>query len=124
MAGCSNAAWKFANRFAANAPLQAELPHQPLHRASRNFEPFPLHLPPNLADAKDREVLGKDPHDLGLEGFIALGTDRQPRGITPLGNMLMTGGWGDWQDPVDRLAATIPTITVDKSDYRFSGRSA
>lgn len=63
-----------ADRFAANDTLQAEVPHQPLHRTSRNIEPFPLHLPPNLADTIDREVLGKDSHDLGLEGFIALGT--------------------------------------------------
>ena len=29
-------------------------------------------------DAIDREVLGKDPHDLGLRGLIALGTGRRP----------------------------------------------
>ena len=92
-----------ADRFAANDILRAEVSHQPLHRSSRNIEPFPLHLPPNLADAIDREVLGKDPNDLGLEGFIALGTGRQQRGITALSDMLMIGGWGDWQDPADRL---------------------
>ncbi len=67
-----------AHRFAANDTLQAKLPHQSLHRASRNIEPFPLHLSPDLADAIDREVLGKDPHDLRLERFIALCTGRQP----------------------------------------------
>ena len=113
-----------ADRFAANDTLQAEVPHQPLHRTSRNIEPFPLHLPPNLADPIDREVLGKDPHDLRLEGFIALGTSRQPRGITPLGNMLMISGWGDWQDPADRLDPVMPTMFVDKGDHRFSGRSS
>lgn len=91
------------NGLASNDTLEAELPYQPLHRESRNIEPFPLHLSPNLPDAIDREVLGKDPHDLGLEGLIALGTGRQPRGIPALGKMLMTGGWGDWQDPADRL---------------------
>lgn len=78
-----------ADRFAANDTLQAEVSHQPLHRASRKIESFALHLPPDLADAIDREVLGKDPHDLRLEGFIALGTSRQPRGITALSDMLM-----------------------------------
>src|SRR5690606_27524015 len=84
-----------AHWLASNATLQAEFPHQSLHRASRNIEPFPLHLSPNLPDAIDREVLGKDPHDLRLEGFIALGTARQPRGIPALDDMLMIGGWGD-----------------------------
>ena len=72
----------------------------------------------------DREALGKDPHDLRLEGFIALGTGRQPRGIPSLGNMLMIGGWGDWQDPADRLDPIMPTMLVDKGDHRFSGLSS
>src|SRR5690606_8604444 len=113
-----------ANRFAANDTLQAELPHQPLHRASRNIEPFPLHLSPSLPDAIDREVLGKDPHDLRLEGFVALGTCRQPRGIPALGNTLMISGWGDWQDAADRLDPIMPTLLVDKGDHRFSGPSS
>jgi hypothetical protein len=85
---------------------------------------FPLYLSPNLAHAIDREVLGKDPHDLRLEGFIALGTARQPRGITALGDMLMIGGWGDWQDPADRLDPVMPAMFVDKGDHRFSRRSS
>src|SRR5690606_19469974 len=75
-------------------------------------------------DAIDREVLGKDPHDLRLEGFVALGTCRQPRGIPALGNTLMIGGWGDWQDAADRLDPIMPTMLVDKGDHRFSGRSS
>lgn len=80
-----------ANRLATNDTLQAQLPHQPLHRISSNIEPFALHLPPDLPDAIDLEVLGKNPHDLGLEDFIALDASRQPRGTTALGDMLMTG---------------------------------
>src|SRR5690606_4043277 len=63
---------------------------------------------PRYTDAIDREVLGKDPHDLRLEGFVALGTCRQPRGIPALGNTLMIGGWGDWQDAADRLDPIMP----------------
>src|SRR5690606_12065592 len=100
----------------SNDTPQAELPHQSLHRASRNIEPFPLHLSPNLADAIDRKVLGKDPHDLGLEGFIALGTRLQPRGIPASGDMLMIGGWGDWQHPADRLDPVMPTMFIDKGN--------
>jgi len=61
-----------ANRLPSNKTLQAELPHQPLHCTPRNIESFALHLPPDLPDAIDREVLGKDPHDLRPERFIAL----------------------------------------------------
>jgi len=63
-----------AHRFAASDTLQAALPHQRLRRASRNIEPFPLRLAPNLADPIDREILGKGPYGLVLEVFIVLGS--------------------------------------------------
>jgi hypothetical protein len=103
-----HAANRGANWLPLNDTLQAELPHQSLHRASRNIEPFPLHPSPNLPDAVDREILGKDPHAPGLERFIALGMYRQPRAIPALDNMFMISGWGDWQGSADRLDPYCP----------------
>ena len=113
-----------ANGLPSNDTLQAGLPHQSLHRASRNIEPCPLHLSPNLAHALDPKVLGKDPHDFRLVRLIALGTGRQLRAIPALSDMLMIGRWGDWQDSADRLDPVMPTMFVDKGDHRFSGRSS
>jgi hypothetical protein len=63
-----------AHRLAPDHSSQAEIAHQPFHRASGYVEALALHLPPHFANAVDAEVLGKDPHDLGLESFIASGT--------------------------------------------------
>ena len=46
-----------ADRLAADHPLQAHLPHQPLNSAASDIEAFPLQLPPHLAHAVDTEVL-------------------------------------------------------------------
>lgn len=54
--------------------LQAQLPHQPLDRASGHSEALVAHLPPDLAHAIDAEALGKDAHDLKLQIQIPLGS--------------------------------------------------
>lgn len=111
-----------AHRLAPDYALEAEIAHQPLDRASGNFEPFASHLPPHLANTIDAEILGEDPHDLRLQRLVSSRTDGQPRRVAAFGIVVMIGGWGDRQNPADRLDSILPTMLVDESDHRLNGR--
>jgi hypothetical protein len=45
--------------------------------AAGNVVPFALHLPPDLADAVNREVLGEHAGNLGLERQVTPGPRRK-----------------------------------------------
>ena len=81
---CRLIADRGAHRLATDYPLQTHIAHQPLDGASGNAKPFARHLSPDLADAIDREVLGKDTRDFGLERNIALCPRRQAQWISSL----------------------------------------
>jgi hypothetical protein len=78
--------------------LQAQLAHQPLHRAAGHRDPLAVQLPPHLAGTIDAEVLGVDPGDLGLEFAVAQRSRRRGSACR-----LVVGGRGDRQHPADRL---------------------
>jgi hypothetical protein len=59
-----------------------------------DVEPFARQLPPHLADAINREVLGKHPSNLRLECHIALRPHLQSCWIPLPCDMLVIGGWG------------------------------
>jgi hypothetical protein len=80
-----------AHRHATDDALQTHPAHQPLHRATGDFEAFTHHLPPDLPHAVNLEVLGEDTRDLGLQGEILPGPRRQLPGIGALGDMRMIG---------------------------------
>lgn len=61
-----------AHRLAPGHPCQAHIAHQSLNGAAGNAEPFTLHLPPDLANAVNREVLGKYARDFWLQRNITL----------------------------------------------------
>jgi hypothetical protein len=48
-----------------------KLTHQPLHGAAGHGDAFPVELAPDLAGARDAEVLAMNPSDLGLQLGIA-----------------------------------------------------
>ena len=113
-----------AHRLPADSALEAHLPHQPLHGAACDGEPFPPQLPPDLAHAVDGEVLRKDAGDLGLQLQVAPGPCRQLGGIAPLGYVLAIGRRGDRQYLADRLDPVDLPVIVDESDHRLNGRSS
>ena len=113
-----------ADRLAADHPLKAHAPHQPLHGASGNIDALALQLPPDLADAVDPEVLLEHAPDLDLESLIALGPSGQPGGINALGDIIVVGRRSDRQHLADRLDPMRPTIIVDERDHGFTRRSS
>src|SRR5690606_38586317 len=113
-----------AHRFAPDYPLQAQIAHQARDTAPGNVKAFPLHLPPHLAYAVNAEVLGKDPHDLRLEGLITLASGRSPGRIAALGNVFVVAGWGDRQNPADRLDPISIPVLINEGDHRLNGRSS
>ena len=112
------------HRLAPDDALEAHLPHQPLHRATGDIEPFALHLAPDLPHAIDLEVLGEYPRDIGLQLQIPAGPGGQPRGVVPLANMLVVAGRGDRQNPADRLDPVSLPMLVDERDHLLNGRSS
>ena len=77
--------------------------HQPFDGATGDHEALPHHLPPYLAHAVDREVLGEHAGYLGFDRQILPRPRRQPRWILSLRDVFVVGGWGDRQDTADRL---------------------
>lgn len=55
-----------ADRLAPDHPCQAHLTHPPGDRTAGVGHALPHHLPPDLAHAVDREVLGEHARDLRL----------------------------------------------------------
>lgn len=113
-----------AHRLAADHALKAQVPHQPLDRATGDGEPLTPHLPPDLAHAVNTEVLGEDAQHLGPERFVTLEPGRTPGRIAAPGEMLMVGRRGDRQDPADRLDPVGLSVIVDEGDHRLNGRSS
>ena len=72
-AGCRPVADRRPDRLAADHALQADDPHQPLHRAAGNSASFPLQLPPDLARTVDLEILREHAPDIRLERLIPPG---------------------------------------------------
>ena len=122
-ARCRLVADRGTHRLATDYPRQAHIPHQPLDGTSGYGEPFPRHLPPNLAHAVNGEVLGEHARDLRLERQVTSCSRRQAQWIQSLCDMLVIGGWGDRQDIADRLDPMKLTVIIDKRDHRLNGRS-
>jgi hypothetical protein len=87
-------------------------------------ESYQLHLPPSLEDPIDREDPGKDPHDLRLAGFIALGIGVTAGRSHVAGPHVHDRCRGDRQDFSDRLDPIVPAMLIDKGDHRFNWRSS
>ncbi|GAB5378315.1 MAG: hypothetical protein AcusKO_47770 [Acuticoccus sp.] len=66
-----------ADRPAADHALQTHALHQPQGGAAGNVEPLPHQLSPDLARSIDREVLGEDALDLGLQLLVPLCSCRE-----------------------------------------------
>jgi hypothetical protein len=96
-ARCCLVADRGAHWLAPDHSRQAHLAHQPRDRTAGDGHALPHHLPPDLAHAVDREVLGEHARDLGLEGRILPCPRRQARRILSLRGALVAGGWGDRQ---------------------------
>ena len=109
---------------ATDHPLEAHLAHQPLHGATRDSEPFPQQLTPDLAHAVDGEVVREDAGDLGLQLQVALGSSRQLAGIAPLRHVLAIGRRGDRQHLADRLDPVGLAVIIDEGDHRLNRRSS
>jgi hypothetical protein len=83
-----------------------------------------VHLTPDLPHTLDIEILLKDPFDLGLEFSIALSTVRQAGRIGPLGHVVIESGWGNRQNPANRLDPMIIVVIFDELDHFLNGRSS
>ena len=92
------------HRLSPDHPPQTQIAHQARNSTTGDSETLTVHLPPNLPHAVHAEILGKDAHNLGLEILIASGTIRQALRVMPLCDTLVVGGWGNWQNPANRLA--------------------
>ena len=84
--------------------------------------------PPDLPDAVDAKVFGKDAADLPTKLSVTALAGRCPAGIGPSGGALVIGRWGDlaqialrfrWQNPADRLdpawfamSATVSSVPL------------
>ncbi len=113
-----------AHVLATDHALQAQFPHQPFDGASGDRKALAVHLPPDLAYPIDAEVLGKDAHHLRLQILIAPGTNREPRWIAPLCDTLTVAGWGNRQNPADRLDPINIPMFVNEGGHRLNGRSS
>ena len=102
----------------------AQSPHQTRHRASGDIEALPLHLPPDLADAVDTEVLFEDAPNFTLQGGVAADACREPAGICALGEVRMVGRRGDRQYTADRLDPIRTPMIVDERDHGLNRRSS
>jgi hypothetical protein len=120
-ARCRPVTGRGAHRLATDHACQAEITHQPPHRAAGNAVPLTLHLPPDFAHALNCKVIGEHPGDLWLEGEITLCPRRQAGWILSLRNMLVICGRGDRQNITDQLDPMIPAVIVDKRDHRLNG---
>src|SRR5690606_22635476 len=69
-------------------------------------------------------VLREHAPDFLLQGIVAPGTGRPPRGIAPLRCPLAVGGWGDRQNPADRLDPILLAMLADEAGHRLNGRSS
>ena len=65
---------KFLTGLPADYALQADDPHQPLHRAAGNDASFPPQLPPDFARTVDLEILREHAPDIRLKRLIPPGT--------------------------------------------------
>ncbi len=110
--------------FASDHTLKAQFTHQPLDGAAGDGETLPPHLSPDLANTVHFEVLGEHARNRGLEILIAPRPRGQAIWILSLGNMLVVGGWGDRQNPADRLDPIGCPVIIDKRDHRLNGRSS
>ena len=91
-----------AHRLAPDHPCQAHLPHQSRDATAGDRKALPHHLPPDLADTVDREVLGEYARDLGLKDRVLPRSRRKAGRIPFLCDTLVVGGWGDRQNAADR----------------------
>ncbi len=69
-------------------------------------------------------ILGKDARDFGFDILIAPGNIRQALWITPLSDALMIDGWGNRQNPANRLDPIFRTMLVYEGRHRLNGRSS
>src|ERR671933_2900395 len=106
-----------ADDLATDDAFQAQRPHEACDRAAGDLEALALQLPPELANAIDPEVLVEHTLDLALEHLVSLGPLAAPGRIAALGGVLMGGGWGDRQDPADRLDPVDGAVRVDDGDH-------
>ena len=71
--------------------LNAQTLHQAFHCAAGYLDILPVHLPPDLADTVDLEVLLPDPLDIDREFKITLGSVRQTIWVSLPGFVLIEG---------------------------------
>jgi len=109
---------------APNDAFNANVFHQTGDRAACNVKAFSAHLVPNFANPIDLQVLLKDTFNLGLQVFVTLGAIRQTLRIGPLGQVVIESGWGNRQNPANRLDPMIIAVIFDELDHFLNGRSS
>jgi len=110
--------------FAANDAVQPNASHKPSDGAAGDVVTLPLQLSPDLAHAIDMEVLVEHPAYLDLHGDVASGAGRQTVDVRAFGDDIIIGGWGNRQQPADRLDPEHRAVCIDEGNHRFSGRSS
>lgn len=103
-----------ADRLATDDALNPHCPHKPSDGAAGDVEALSLQLPPDLAHAIDLKVLIEHPAYLDLHGHVTTGAGRQATHVRALGNDLVVGGWGNRQQPADRLDPEHSTVFIDE----------
>ncbi len=110
--GCVGLGNRRAYLLAAAHPLKTQLAHQPLDRATGDFESFAFELLPHLVGAVDFEVRVVDAMDLGAQFGIA------PRSGPKVRRRR------DRQYLADRLDSVRRALLVDKRHHHFGRRSS
>src|SRR5215470_12097898 len=103
---------------------QAELGHQPLHRAAGHRLALPPQVFPNLPGAVDLVLLMPRALDLAAQPFIAARARRPARRIALPRSPLVVQGRGDRQHLADRLDPIDVAVRVDKPHHHFARRSS
>ena len=111
-------------RFTADDALDVHVSHQTCYRATRDIDAFPDKLPPDLADAVGLVALLPDAFDLGPQGGITTGTDRQPSRISPLRQMIIVGGRSNRQYRAGRLDPVRIPVRLNEVHHHFDRRSS
>ena len=105
-------------------PLQALLPHEPLHGASGPPALRPTQLAPSLVRSVPSCAFGVDAPDR-LEGFgVAFGPVGGFARIAGDGGMRVIGRRSDLQDATDRLDSVGLTMLFNERDHLRNGRSS
>jgi len=104
---------------AADDAFEVQLVHESGDAVATNARALTIELVPDLLDPVDAEVVAVDAADFEFEALIVLVASRQR---TPYRGVV--GGWGNLQDPADRLDSPAVAVSADEPHDFFGSRGS